>query len=287
MSRDREQPGAPSLTVVRVRVQRQELLLADGAYLVGRDASCHIQLDDGRASRRHARLTVAGGLLFVEDLDSMNGVLVNGVRVEGRRAVFDGDWIMIGGHEIEVTIGERSHRIGRAKTVADSTPVPPSSRMETDRRISEPPAENEPTQRTRSLEILSSIAEAALGGQRVNDAEDLLKTTLVDILHEAQSGLPIEAEGREFCLRYGIRLADATDKHQWLDYVLDLLKATATPCTDELASSVRLAIRRSGKADPVKVDAWAEVLLASADEQARKTALAAKDLAREARRRKD
>ena len=50
--------------------------------LVGRDAGCSIQSNDGLVSRKHAMLYVdEGGTLFVEDLNSANGVFVGPNRV--------------------------------------------------------------------------------------------------------------------------------------------------------------------------------------------------------------
>ncbi len=51
--------------------------------LVGRDAGCTIQSNDGLVSRRHAMLFIGeGGMLFVEDLGSANGVFVGPNRVK-------------------------------------------------------------------------------------------------------------------------------------------------------------------------------------------------------------
>jgi DNA-binding NtrC family response regulator len=51
--------------------------------------------DDGQASRRHARLTVHGERVSIEDLDSRNGISVNGERVE-RATLGDRDVIRVG-----------------------------------------------------------------------------------------------------------------------------------------------------------------------------------------------
>jgi transcriptional regulator with GAF, ATPase, and Fis domain len=52
---------------------------------VGRDATCEIALGDASVSRRHARIVKAGPGFEVEDLDSKNGVFVDGVRVKRTR----------------------------------------------------------------------------------------------------------------------------------------------------------------------------------------------------------
>jgi transcriptional regulator with AAA-type ATPase domain len=55
-------------------------MVAAGVKVVGRDESCDTVLDGTEASRRHAEFRVDGPLLVVRDLESRNGVFVNGVR---------------------------------------------------------------------------------------------------------------------------------------------------------------------------------------------------------------
>ena len=52
-----------------------------GKSVVGRDDSCATVLSGGEASRRHAEFRIDGPIAAVRDLDSRNGVFVNGVRV--------------------------------------------------------------------------------------------------------------------------------------------------------------------------------------------------------------
>ncbi len=72
----------------------QQIAVRDG-LVIGRVAGCDIVIDDGKASRKHARLHVADGVVEVEDLGSSNGTLLNGKPVQ-RRMLRDGDAIQIG-----------------------------------------------------------------------------------------------------------------------------------------------------------------------------------------------
>lgn len=59
-------------------------LAADGGVIIGRDADmCHVVLDDESVSRMHARLEINQHGLVVSDLNSMNGVYVDDVQVDG------------------------------------------------------------------------------------------------------------------------------------------------------------------------------------------------------------
>jgi pSer/pThr/pTyr-binding forkhead associated (FHA) protein len=54
----------------------------DGSCTIGRDAVCDLAIsDDARVSRRHARLSVSGNKLMVEDMGSTNGVRIGNKRI--------------------------------------------------------------------------------------------------------------------------------------------------------------------------------------------------------------
>jgi pSer/pThr/pTyr-binding forkhead associated (FHA) protein len=248
------------LTRVRLRRRGQELLLAEGSYLLGRDASCHVLLDDAKVSRRHSRLTVRGEHVTIEDLGSMNGVYVNGVRLTSIQPLFDGDWVTIGSEELEVCIGEVRRAREAPSTVDEFTPVPSSSPEETKRRISEPPEDPDTTQRSRALEILASIAERALEAGRLQDAEDLLKTTLLDVLQEASLGHVIEPDSLEFALTYSLRLAELLGKSRWFDYAVDLLKSQRAPCSGATAAALKRTVGKLAMVDVERLQNYAGAL---------------------------
>ena len=53
-----------------------------GEYIIGRDSSCHIQVEAEAVSRHHARLSFSAYELVIEDLESSNGVFIDGVKVQ-------------------------------------------------------------------------------------------------------------------------------------------------------------------------------------------------------------
>src|SRR5262249_37418989 len=84
----------------RLRYLQHDLELSEGQFAVGRNASCQLSLDDPLVSRRHALLHVAPENVSIEDLQSRNGVLVNGTKIEGRLDLRPGDKILIGAQEL-------------------------------------------------------------------------------------------------------------------------------------------------------------------------------------------
>src|SRR5689334_1600220 len=93
-----------SLFVIQGRDQGRRFDLADAAQTSGRDPTNQIRLNDNEASRRHAELHGAGGEYEIVDLQSSNGTLVNGKRVE-RATLRTGDRVEIGRTKLLFTGG--------------------------------------------------------------------------------------------------------------------------------------------------------------------------------------
>ena len=69
---------------------------------VGRKEGNTIRLTERNVSRRHARIVRANGAIAIEDLESYNGVRVNGSRIDGRQPLTLKDRVQIGDYLIEV-----------------------------------------------------------------------------------------------------------------------------------------------------------------------------------------
>lgn len=76
--------------------------LAEGSYVLGRDPGCAIVLNDSYVSKQHARLTVSTGLIEIVDLNSANGLIVDGGLVP-RLVVEPHHRIVLGETTVEVT----------------------------------------------------------------------------------------------------------------------------------------------------------------------------------------
>ena len=80
----------------RLRYLAHDFELPEGPFVIGRSGECQLSLDDPLVSRRHATLNVSSDGVAVVDLESRNGVYVNGVRILSERNLSDGDRITIG-----------------------------------------------------------------------------------------------------------------------------------------------------------------------------------------------
>jgi predicted component of type VI protein secretion system len=79
----------------------QEILVDRPILLFGRHAECDVQLESAKISRKHCLLAVVDPYLVVRDLDSTNGICVNGQRVtEGKLQ-----------HGDELTVGNLRFRV--------------------------------------------------------------------------------------------------------------------------------------------------------------------------------
>src|SRR5882724_338833 len=69
---------------------------------IGRKEGNTIRLTERNISRRHAQLMREGGIYKLRDLDSYNGVTINGRRVQGESAINTGAQIQIGDYTLVV-----------------------------------------------------------------------------------------------------------------------------------------------------------------------------------------
>ncbi|MCC6750009.1 MAG: FHA domain-containing protein [Deltaproteobacteria bacterium] len=108
---------------------------------IGRKEGNTIRLTERNVSRRHAKLVKQNGAIFIEDLESYNGIKVNGNRISGRVAVTEGDRIQIGdyvlGLKVEGTVsveggnGESTREVERAHATTEPIRLPGAAPGET------------------------------------------------------------------------------------------------------------------------------------------------------------
>ena len=82
--------------VWRLIWRRRHFEMRAGESLIGRGRGCAAQIDAESVSRHHARLTMTGDSVSIEDLDSKNGTYVAGQPVTTPRRLDDGEQIRLG-----------------------------------------------------------------------------------------------------------------------------------------------------------------------------------------------
>lgn len=109
-----------------------------GDTSVGRSTDCDLVLTEGQPSRQHAKITVEGSAVFVEDLDSTNGTFLNGTQLRAKQQLNHGDEVVFDVNKF--TLEAKLH-------VSDATVLRPIDPAKTVLRpiLQEPVATPEPT----------------------------------------------------------------------------------------------------------------------------------------------
>ena len=74
------------------------------SLIVGRSDTCDIYIDDTKLSRQHFVIENDNGTFYVMDLQSRNGTMLNGIRINSRQRLTSGDKIVAGLSDIIITI---------------------------------------------------------------------------------------------------------------------------------------------------------------------------------------
>ena len=97
-------PGRPPGTVARLLIVDPgstgyppgfDLALAP-VTMVGRHGTNAVVLEDGSVSGEHAEIALRRGRWWVRDLESTNGTLINGARIDGPTPLGPGDLVQFG-----------------------------------------------------------------------------------------------------------------------------------------------------------------------------------------------
>jgi pilus assembly protein CpaF len=161
---------------------------------IGRDPTCHIQLDDRFVSRHHLWLHVEPRGLRVEDVSS-NGTLVDGQPVKGKSTLINyGDPVLIGGHSLYV-------KLLKDEAGTPAPQLPPPKVEEASAELAPPRAANGETpavaddaalRREIHRRVLEHLDLAAMDSQRLDDPSfrPRVLTALRRTIQSLESRLP-------------------------------------------------------------------------------------------------
>jgi ABC transport system ATP-binding/permease protein len=128
-----------------------------GDVSIGRLEGNTIRLNERNVSRHHARITKDNGQILVEDLDSYNGLYINGTRVAGRQELHEGDLLRIGDFHLELRgegMQRRSEETTQRTLMPDLESTQPEIRVPGKPAAGVPSAPDQPEQRAEPTAII-------------------------------------------------------------------------------------------------------------------------------------
>jgi FHA domain-containing protein len=226
---------------------RSDVELLPGITVVGRSDSCQIVIEDPLISRRHACFVVDAQGVLVKDLGSMNGVLVNGVKVDGTRVLAAGDRITIGKGEAELRVAAATR-----PQAGDFTRTQPRLTVSGAMEAVEPGStvsDSEPTRKGSILQMLGGVADKAFVLGRGDEAERIVKRPMESLLNRALRDGSADLQEAETAALLAVRLARTTSRGVWIDYVFKLYAALKIPAPGGVIDELYATIRHAPKVD--------------------------------------
>jgi predicted component of type VI protein secretion system len=254
----------------RLRYQHHDLALGDGEFVVGRSAGCQLSLDDPLVSRRHAMLVVTKDAVTVEDLESRNGVIVNGQRITAKTVLQPGDKLVIGSQELVLLRGRENAmretaslpsrgtmpKIAAAEASPRNEPSDPPTPPKDEFTVSQGEGESSTVRRVTAFKLLGGVAEKALAMGRADEAERLLAGPLADLVEASRNGKPVSPWLVDVAARLAAKLATTTTKGAWADYVIELYQSQGRPCAAPVVDELNNAFRKVNAIDLVRLRAY-------------------------------
>jgi predicted component of type VI protein secretion system len=266
----------------RLRYQAHDLELPLGEFVVGRSTECQLSLDDPLVSRRHAVLKVRRDGVSVQDLGSRNGVVVNGVKINGERELSPGDKISIGSQDMVLNVAADVHPAAHAgneevyrratqtlgaayvmdlRSAIDAAGgmAPPAGARPAGGSSADPPTA-EASRSVQSFQLLGGVADKALAMGKADDAERILLVLLNDVMTRVRDGQQIDASVSEPAARYAVRLATATGKASWADYAFELHRRLRRVLPAAVIDELYVGVRKLKSPDLTAIRAYLETL---------------------------
>jgi hypothetical protein len=240
-------PRKVLLSPVVVVASGGEWELEQGELVIGRDPSAQIMLEDPLVSRFHARITVGeDGRVALEDLQSANGIFVNGVKLARPRIELgEGDRLLIGTTEVSVFGMRVSAMVRLGKQVARiAPPVLNQPKLPEIGAVIEPlaaprlgprqgPRRPAVTGRTDASQLVRQFAEQLMETGHPLEAVRVLSEHLQNLVKGASAGLSVPEVILESAARSALRLHQWTGRVSWIEYVFELhLASLSVPSAD-------------------------------------------------------
>ena len=95
----------PSVLLIAEKTGKRVRLFNE-TNVIGRASECDIVIRASDVSKRHCQIILESDRVLIEDLNSVNGTLLNGEHIQ-LAELLDGDQLMIGEHAFHVRMKKR------------------------------------------------------------------------------------------------------------------------------------------------------------------------------------
>jgi predicted component of type VI protein secretion system len=214
--------------------------LTDVPVVLGRSSSCDVVIDDDHASREHCRITVDGDRIVLTDLESKNGVLVNGGRVDQRVELHHGDTITIGAQQLVLQRSMRAPRVTPALGMVRPIPAWEDSGSFT----------LNPTRPGNLFTLLHGATMMSLRANDVTSAESSARSFFVSTRASQMRQQSLPPGTLDQAADLGIAMCEHTHDVRWLDQLLKLHTTSRIPMSDVYLERFVATVRAHGRPSP-------------------------------------
>ncbi len=184
-------------TVYQPGVAPQQIAIPGESITLGRASDCTIPIKDRFLSRRHAEIIFDRGAWYVRDCGSVNGTLVNGVKIGEPVPLRPGDRIALGDSEVVFHADESISQLIPVDSDSHATNL--AIKMDEEERG---------TERTR---ILNSLALEFLADRPMSELFEFILDRVVGLLHPSRAAMALFGPDRKSFDNVKLRRQDPSE----------------------------------------------------------------------------
>jgi len=188
-------------TVYQPGLSPQQVTLPAENISLGRASDCTIPIKDRFLSRRHAEVINERGTWYVRDCGSVNGTMLNGVKVVDRALLHPGDRIGLGDSEVVFHSDETTSQFIAVDTSSHATNLAISVTDDEKERSSE------------KTQILSTLALEFLADRPMSELFDFILDRVIFLLRPTRAAIALLGDDRVSFTNVKLRRLDATESN--------------------------------------------------------------------------
>ena len=188
-------------TVYQPGLSPQQLTLPAENITLGRASDCTIPIKDRFLSRRHAEIINERGTWYVRDCGSVNGTMLNGVKLVEASPLHPGDRIILGDSEVVFHADETTSQFIAIDTDSHATNLAISI------------ADDEKERSNEKTQILSTLALEFLADRPMSELFDFILDRVIFLLRPTRAAIAILGDDRVSFANVKLRRLDASESN--------------------------------------------------------------------------